>query len=96
VVDASFISLDRLAGALADILPAGGDLVALIKPQFEAGRAVATRTRGVIRDPAERAAAIAGGLAALERTGFDIVATAESHLAGPKGNVEEFAHARRR
>jgi 23S rRNA (cytidine1920-2'-O)/16S rRNA (cytidine1409-2'-O)-methyltransferase len=95
VVDASFISLDRLVGAIYDIVRPGGDLVALVKPQFEAGRAVARKSRGVIRDADARAEAIGAGLAAIERAGFEVVATADSALAGPKGNVEQFAHARR-
>lgn len=52
VVDCSFISLRCLLPAAVPLLREGGRLVALIKPQFEAGKAEADRGRGVIRDPA--------------------------------------------
>jgi 23S rRNA (cytidine1920-2'-O)/16S rRNA (cytidine1409-2'-O)-methyltransferase len=50
VVDVSFISLRTIAPALASLLADGGDLVALVKPQFEAGRAEVSRGSGVVRD----------------------------------------------
>ena len=52
VVDLSFISLSSVLDALLGLLADGGRIVALVKPQFEAGRADADRGRGVIRDPA--------------------------------------------
>jgi 23S rRNA (cytidine1920-2'-O)/16S rRNA (cytidine1409-2'-O)-methyltransferase len=96
VVDASFISLSKLSDALARILPAGGTLVALVKPQFEVGPEIARRTRGVVRDEGERAAAIDAARRDLERAGFSVVDARDSALPGPKGNVEHFLYARRR
>lgn len=96
VVDASFISLALLASPLARVLAPGGDLVALVKPQFEAGREAASRGGGVIRDEAVRAAAIAKGRGALEASGFEILAEVDSPLRGPKGNLERFLWGRRR
>jgi 23S rRNA (cytidine1920-2'-O)/16S rRNA (cytidine1409-2'-O)-methyltransferase len=69
--------------------------VALIKPQFEAGREAAARGRGVIRDEATRLAAIADGRQAIEAAGFSVVGQVDSAVRGPKGNVEHFVHARR-
>ncbi len=90
VVDASFIGLDKLMPAIAAILPAFGRLLALIKPQFEAGREAVRRGRGVIRDPEIRRAAIAGAKAAIEAAGFEIRGECDCRVPGPKGNVECF------
>ncbi|MCC6523623.1 MAG: TlyA family RNA methyltransferase, partial [Polyangiaceae bacterium] len=78
VVDASFISLGKLLPALAALLEPGGELVALVKPQFEAGRKEVARGRGVIRDPATREAAIATATDALGASGFALVAAVDS------------------
>jgi 23S rRNA (cytidine1920-2'-O)/16S rRNA (cytidine1409-2'-O)-methyltransferase len=94
VVDASFIGLGKLMPAIVRILRPGGALVALVKPQFEAGRSAASRGRGVIRDPAVREDAIASARSAVTSSGFTIVAEVDSPLAGPKGNVERFLYAR--
>jgi 23S rRNA (cytidine1920-2'-O)/16S rRNA (cytidine1409-2'-O)-methyltransferase len=93
VVDASFIGIGKLLPAIARILRPGGSLVALIKPQFEAGRRAAARGRGVIRDPAIRAEAIAGALEATKRAGFRVRAEVDSCIPGPKGNLEHFVYA---
>lgn len=95
VVDASFISLAKLIDAIAGVLRPGGDLVALVKPQFEAGREAAARGRGVIRDEATRLEAIGGARQAVEAAGFSILGEVDSAVRGPKGNVEHFLHARR-
>ncbi len=95
VVDASFIGLGALAAALARIARPGGHLVALVKPQFEAGREAARRGRGVIRDEATRLAAIASAREALASAGFEVRAEVDSPLRGPKGNLERFVWARR-
>ena len=93
VVDASFISLGKLSDALARILPASGELIALVKPQFEVGAREARRARGVVRDPAERQRAIAAARAGLEGRGFRVIGGCESPLPGPRGNLEHFLHA---
>jgi 23S rRNA (cytidine1920-2'-O)/16S rRNA (cytidine1409-2'-O)-methyltransferase len=68
-------------------------LVALVKPQFEAGKEAATRGRGVIRDVAVRERAIADVRRAVTDAGFVIHAEVDSALPGPKGNVERFLYA---
>jgi 23S rRNA (cytidine1920-2'-O)/16S rRNA (cytidine1409-2'-O)-methyltransferase len=97
VVDASFIGLGLLMPAIARVLdPAGGgELIALVKPQFEAGRAEVSRGKGVIRDPDVRDEAIASARGAIVASGFAVIAEADCRLKGPKGNVERFVLARR-
>jgi 23S rRNA (cytidine1920-2'-O)/16S rRNA (cytidine1409-2'-O)-methyltransferase len=93
VVDASFIGIGQLIGAIASVLPSGGLLLAMIKPQFEVGRELARRAKGVIKDPAVRQQAIDTSTATIQHAGFHILGGCESTLAGPKGNVEYFVHA---
>jgi 23S rRNA (cytidine1920-2'-O)/16S rRNA (cytidine1409-2'-O)-methyltransferase len=95
VVDASFISLGKLLAAIAAMVPAGGELVALVKPQFEAGRIEVSRGRGVIRDERVREQAIATGREAVRAGGFEVVAETDSPIRGPKGNLERLLYARR-
>jgi 23S rRNA (cytidine1920-2'-O)/16S rRNA (cytidine1409-2'-O)-methyltransferase len=95
VVDASFISIGKLLAGVDAVLAPGGSLLALIKPQFEAGRAEASRGRGVIRDPEVRARTIREAEQAIRDQGFAIVGGADSKLHGPKGNVEYFVLARK-
>ena len=95
VVDASFIGIGKLIGAISRLLPEGGALVALVKPQFEAGREAVSRGRGVIRDEATRMGAVAQARVAIEEAGFVVIGEADSAVPGPKGNVERFLYARR-
>ncbi len=88
-VDVSFISLALVLPAVARVLPATGDVVALVKPQFEVGREQVGKG-GVVRDPALRAAAVARIRAAAHAAGFAVRGEAESVLPGPKGNREVF------
>lgn len=95
VVDASFISLDKLLPAIAGFSPPTSRLLALIKPQFEVGKAEATRSRGVISDTAVRDEAIQRALQVVEAAGFELRANCPCRLPGPKGNVEHFVLAER-
>jgi 23S rRNA (cytidine1920-2'-O)/16S rRNA (cytidine1409-2'-O)-methyltransferase len=95
VVDASFIGLGKLMPAIARLTKKGGQLVALVKPQFEVGREEASRAGGVVKDAALRARAIEGVVEETKAAGFEILGTTDSTLPGPKGNVEAFVHARR-
>jgi len=96
VVDASFIGLAKLMPAVARCTRPGGDLIALVKPQFEVGREQASRGKGVVRDEAVRADAIAAAVEAVRDEGFEVLGQRDSVLSGPKGNREAFVHARRR
>jgi 23S rRNA (cytidine1920-2'-O)/16S rRNA (cytidine1409-2'-O)-methyltransferase len=94
VIDLSFISLRTvLAGALA-LAHQGADLVALVKPQFEAGRAEASRASGVITDPAIWRRVLEEVTAALDALGAAIMGAMPSPLTGAEGNVEFLLHAR--
>lgn len=94
VIDASFIGLGKLLPAVVRCLAPGGELVALVKPQFEVGREVASRTKGVVRDPEVRARAIAGAKRDIASVGLEILGSCDSSLEGPKGNREAFVHAK--
>ena len=96
VVDASFIGLGKLVPAIGGLLDGGGELVALVKPQFEAGREEVTRGRGVIRDEAVRASAVAHALSDVELAGFSVLGGVDSSILGPKGNREHLVYARKR
>jgi 23S rRNA (cytidine1920-2'-O)/16S rRNA (cytidine1409-2'-O)-methyltransferase len=96
VADLSFISLRTVVPALAGpVAASGADLVLLVKPQFEAGRAAVSRGKGVVRDPTEWLAALAGVASALHDAGTGIVGAMASPLTGPAGNVEFLVHARK-
>lgn len=95
VVDASFIGLGKLLEAIVRVMGQGSELVALIKPQFEAGRREVSKGRGVIRDEAVRAEAIRGVIEQVREAGLDVVADAPCVIRGPKGNLEHFVFARR-
>jgi 23S rRNA (cytidine1920-2'-O)/16S rRNA (cytidine1409-2'-O)-methyltransferase len=93
VADLSFISLRLVVPVLASLTRRGGDLVLLVKPQFEAGRAAVGRG-GVVRDPAARAAAVRDVAAAAADSGLGVAGVCPSPLPGPAGNLELFLHLR--
>ncbi|NRA32779.1 MAG: TlyA family RNA methyltransferase [Polyangiaceae bacterium] len=95
VVDASFISLDKLLGPIASFIEPDGQLLAMVKPQFEAGREIASRYKGVIPVGPVRDEILANTRELFSKAGFEIIAEADSKIAGPKGNVERFMHCRR-
>lgn len=92
VVDASFISLKLLLPVIQGWLaPSDPAVIALIKPQFEAGRAEVARGDGVIRDPAIHRQVLLDVLAAAAQVGFAPRGLIRSPLLGPKGNTEFLA-----
>jgi 23S rRNA (cytidine1920-2'-O)/16S rRNA (cytidine1409-2'-O)-methyltransferase len=92
--DLSFISLRTVAPSLVALAAPGADLVVLVKPQFEAGRADVSRGRGVIRDPAVWEQAVEGVAAAFVSQGAAMIDTMRSPLTGADGNVEFLLHLR--
>jgi 23S rRNA (cytidine1920-2'-O)/16S rRNA (cytidine1409-2'-O)-methyltransferase len=93
VADLSFISLRTVLPALLAVSAPGADLVLLVKPQFEAGRAEAARGKGVITDPAIWERVLAELAAALGEAGAAMMGTMVSPLRGADGNVEFLIHA---
>lgn len=88
VVDASFISLKVLLSVIHGWFDDQGKVIALIKPQFEAGKKDAARGEGVIRDPAIHRRVIREVVRNAESIGFGVRGLIRSPLLGPKGNVE--------
>ena len=89
VGDMSFISLTLVLPALAAVVAPGGDLLLMVKPQFEVGRE-RLGTGGVVRDPALRVGAVLGVARAAETHGLTVRDVVASPLPGPNGNVEYF------
>jgi 23S rRNA (cytidine1920-2'-O)/16S rRNA (cytidine1409-2'-O)-methyltransferase len=99
-IDASFISLKILLPVVKGWFSAPppsvdkrseGNVIALIKPQFEAGRAEANRGEGVIRDPLVHRQVLQDVLQFAQAEGYVVRGLARSPLLGPKGNVEFLA-----
>jgi 23S rRNA (cytidine1920-2'-O)/16S rRNA (cytidine1409-2'-O)-methyltransferase len=89
VIDVSFISLTKVLPAVLACAAKRFDCLALVKPQFEVGRALVGKG-GVVRDPAaRRGALVAVGLASVG-LGASVLGYASSGLPGPKGNLETF------
>jgi len=89
VADLSFISLTLVVAPLAACTAAGGDLVLMVKPQFEIGKDRLGRT-GVVTSERERRMAVAKVAAAAMDAGLDLEGLAQSPLPGQDGNVEYF------
>ncbi len=88
-IDASFISLTKLLPAVMHIVRPGADIVALVKPQFEAGREEVGR-RGVVRDPLVHASVIGRVASWCVNHRLRVRGVAASPLLGPAGNREFF------
>jgi 23S rRNA (cytidine1920-2'-O)/16S rRNA (cytidine1409-2'-O)-methyltransferase len=94
VADLSFISLRLVLPALADCTAPDGDLVPMVKPQFEVGRE-RVGSGGVVRDAALRAEAVIDVANAAATLGLGVAGVVASPLPGPSGNVEFFLWLRR-
>jgi 23S rRNA (cytidine1920-2'-O)/16S rRNA (cytidine1409-2'-O)-methyltransferase len=95
-IDVSFISLKVMFPVMRDWFFAGADagqpvqgsIIALVKPQFEAGRQQVSRGKGVIRDPLIHHQVLLDVLGEASEVGFNVLGLIRSPLTGPKGNVE--------
>ena len=87
VCDASFIALAKVLDAALDFARPGGNLVALIKPQFEAGKGEVGKG-GVVRDPAIHQRVCDDAAAWIESKGWRVIGIEPSPITGPEGNVE--------
>jgi 23S rRNA (cytidine1920-2'-O)/16S rRNA (cytidine1409-2'-O)-methyltransferase len=91
--DVSFISLRIFFPVFANWLKnKGGEVITLVKPQFEAGREEADRGRGVIRDPKVHERVLLDVLNSAQKDGFGVKGLIASPLEGPKGNREFLAY----
>ncbi len=89
-IDVVFISLAMVLPAVLGCMAETYDVLAMVKPQFEVGRVIASKGRGVVRDPRDRRDALVRvGRTALE-LGASVLEYHSSGLAGPKGNKETF------
>jgi 23S rRNA (cytidine1920-2'-O)/16S rRNA (cytidine1409-2'-O)-methyltransferase len=89
-IDVSFIPLKLILPAVATFLR--GELIALIKPQFEVGKADVGKG-GIVRDETKRAAAVDAVVTFAREIGFDVRGVIESPVKGAEGNVEYLMHA---
>jgi 23S rRNA (cytidine1920-2'-O)/16S rRNA (cytidine1409-2'-O)-methyltransferase len=87
-VDVSFISLKKVLPAVARCMAPGGEVLAMVKPQFELGRERVGR--GVVRDAGDRREAVLDVARAVADLGLAVRGFASSGLPGPKGNWETF------
>ena len=90
-VDVSFISLSKVLPAARELLKDGGEMVCLIKPQFEAGREKVGK-KGVVRDPKVHLEVIQTVLQTAMDLGFSILDLEYSPIKGPEGNIEYLVH----
>lgn len=93
VADLSFVSLCGVAPTLAALAKPAADVIALVKPQFEVGKALVGR--GVVRDPVLRQAAVDQVSHCFEDAGLDTVSVMESPVTGEHGNREFMLWARK-
>lgn len=94
VIDASFISLEKVLPNTLRLLKEEGGVVALIKPQFEVGRGEVGKG-GVVRDPDKHKAVIAAVRAFAEGLRLEVLGVTESPVLGPKGNREFLIYLRK-
>lgn len=90
-IDVSFISLAKVLPAVARCLAQDGEILALVKPQFELGPELVGKG-GVVREEANRREAIASVARAAREQGLHVLGFAPSGLPGPRGNRETFVH----
>ncbi len=91
VVDVSFISLDKILPVLKQVLPPHGDVLSLVKPQFEAGRNLVGK-KGVVRDPSVHRSVLFDVFDAAESNGFHVLHLTYSPITGGEGNIEFLVH----
>jgi 23S rRNA (cytidine1920-2'-O)/16S rRNA (cytidine1409-2'-O)-methyltransferase len=91
VIDVSFISLEKILPAVFGVLASRGEIVALVKPQFEVGREHVGKG-GVVRDPAHHRTAVQRLARYVVLRGWHVLGVTASPLRGPKGNHEFFLH----
>lgn len=93
-IDASFISLTKVIPKVLEFIKGNGELIALIKPQFEVGKGEVGKG-GVVRDEAKQMAVVEKIKGFCEEIGLTVIGVVESPVLGPKGNREFLIYARK-
>ena len=93
-VDVSFISLDKILTPAYALLKEQGEMVALIKPQFEAGREKVGK-KGVVREPKVHEEVMAKIVRHADEVSFEVLGLSYSPIRGPEGNIEYLIHLRK-
>jgi 23S rRNA (cytidine1920-2'-O)/16S rRNA (cytidine1409-2'-O)-methyltransferase len=94
VIDASFISLEKIVPSILKFLARNSEIIALIKPQFEVGRGQVGKG-GIVRDETARTAVVEKIAAFFSELGHDVKGVMPSPITGQEGNVEFLIHALR-
>jgi len=95
VMDVSFISVTKVMPAIVTLIKSDGQMIVLIKPQFEVGRAEVGKG-GIVRDPEKQQRVVAEVNAYAESLGLDVCGVMDSPILGAEGNKEFLAHYVRR
>jgi len=90
-IDASFISLTKVLPKVLEFLKDGGEILALVKPQFEVGKGEVGKG-GIVREEEKRLSAVDSVKTEMERIGLQAIGVFESPVAGQKGNIESFLY----
>jgi len=90
-IDASFISLTKVLPKVLEFLKDGGEILALVKPQFEVGKGEVGKG-GIVREEEKRLSAVDSVKTEMERIGLQAIGVFESPVAGQKGNIEYFLY----
>ena len=93
-IDVAFISLDKVLPPVRELLKPAGEIVALIKPQFEAGREEVGK-KGVVRDPKVHLEVLESFLDFVPGAGFTVMGLDYSPIKGPEGNIEYLGYLRK-
>lgn len=90
-IDVSFISLSKVLGPVKNLLTEDGEVVCLIKPQFEAGREKVGK-KGVVREKSVHLEVIEAVISHASEIGFSVLHLEYSPIKGPEGNIEYLLH----
>ena len=93
-IDVSFISLTKVLGPVKELLTEDGEVVCLIKPQFEAGREKVGK-KGVVREPKVHEEVMAKIVRHADEVSFEVLGLSYSPIRGPEGNIEYLIHLRK-
>jgi 23S rRNA (cytidine1920-2'-O)/16S rRNA (cytidine1409-2'-O)-methyltransferase len=94
VIDVSFISVTKILGPVGNCLVPEGEILVMVKPQFEVGREKVGKG-GVVRDAKAREEAILTVIDVATGLGLEMLGRADAQIKGPKGNQEVFVHFRK-